>query len=231
MYKNGRHWEIKYIIEWIIALLAVILLMPLLFLIALLEKLQDGGDIFYITTRIGLGGRKFNFYKFRGMVKNSKPIITDELQYITLKDVPMVTCLGKFLRLGFDELAQLINVLKGDMCLIGPRPNLQWEAKLYNEREKRRLDVLPGITGLTQILDGRALHIRDTYEIDVRYVENSTFSTDLLILIFTIPYSFGFRKFYRGFFRKYLENIPCQRALDDMAGKIKKDITKDNVFL
>jgi len=133
--------------------------------------------------------------------------------------------------LGFDELAQLFNVLKGEMCIIGPRPNLQWEIQLYDERERKRLEVLPGITGLTQILDGRALHIRDNYELDVRYVENSKWYTDLLILIFTIPYSFGFRKFYRRFFKNYLENIPCQRSLDDMAGKIKKNLNKDNVFL
>lgn len=231
MIKNSRCWIVKYIFEWIIAFIAVIILSPLLILIALLEKLQDGGDIFYISTRIGLGGKKFSFYKFRGMVKNSKPIITNDLKFITLKDDPRVTPLGKILRLGFDELAQLFNVLKGEMCIIGPRPNLQWEIQLYDEREYKRLDVLPGITGLSQILDGRTLHIRDNYELDVRYVENSRWYTDLLILIFTIPYSFGFRKFYRRFFKNYLENIPCQRALDDMAGKIKKDFNKDNVFL
>lgn len=228
---NSRCWFVKYVLEWIIALVAVVLLSPLFLLIALLEKLQDGGDVFYISTRIGRGGRTFSFYKFRGMVKNPQPIITNDLKFITLKDDPRVTRLGRILRLGFDELAQLFNVLKGDMCIIGPRPNLQWEIQLYDERERKRLQVLPGITGISQILDGRALHLRDNYELDVRYVEKSKWDTDFLILIFTVPYSFGFRKFYQKFFKSYLENIPCQRALDDMAGKIKKDLNKDNVFL
>jgi len=231
MSKKTRFWELKYVFEWILALVAIILLSPLLILIALLEKLQDGGDIFYITTRIGKSGRKFTIYKFRGMVKDAKPIITNDLKFITLKNDPRVTRLGRILRLGFDELPQLFNILKGDMCIIGPRPHLQWEIQMYNIREHKRLQVLPGITGLTQILDGRSLHPRDNYELDVRYVENSRWYTDLLILIFTVPYSFGYLKFYRKFFKNYLENIPCQRALDDMAGLIKKDFNKDNVFL
>lgn len=226
-----RNWIIKYTIEWMICLVAIIILSPLLLLISILEVALDGGKILYISTRIGKNGQKFKLYKFRGMVKDAKPIITNDLKYVTLKKDPRITPLGRILRLGFDELAQLFNVIKGDMCIIGPRPNLQWEMDLYNEREHKRLKVLPGITGLTQILDGRALHIRDTYELDVRYVENSTWITDLMILIFTVPYSFGFKNFYRMFFKKYLENIPCQRALDDMAGKIKKEITKDNVYL
>lgn len=231
MIRNKWNWRVKYIVEWLIALLAVIVLSPLLMLIATLEKIQDGGEIFYISTRIGRNGRKFQFYKFRGMVKNAAPIITDDLKFITVSNDKRITRLGKILRLGFDELAQLFNILKGDMCIVGPRPNLQWEILLYNEREKKRLSVLPGITGLSQILDGRALHIRDNYEIDVRYVENSRWYTDLLILIFTVPYSFGIKKIHRRFFKRYLENIPCQRALDDMAGKIKKEFTKENVFL
>ena len=228
---NNRSWRLKYVIEWIVAFIAIIILLPLFFLIAILEKLEDGGDIFYISKRIGKSGKTFSFYKFRGMVKNSKPIITNDLKYITLKNDPRITRLGSILRLGFDELPQLFNILKGDMCIIGPRPHLLWEIQMYDAREHKRLQALPGITGLTQILDGRNLHHRDNYELDVRYVEYSKWYTDLLILIFTVPYSFGYRKFYRRFFKNYLENIPCQRALDDMAGKIKNEFTKDNVFL
>jgi lipopolysaccharide/colanic/teichoic acid biosynthesis glycosyltransferase len=231
MKNKNRNWKLKYSIEWIVAFIAVIILLPLLILIAVLEKIQDGGDIFYVSTRIGLKGKRFKFYKFRGMVKDAKPIITNDLKFVTVDNDPRITKLGKILRLGFDELAQLFNVLKGDMCIIGPRPNLQWEETLYDERERQRLNVLPGITGLTQILDGRALHIHDTYEMDVRYVENSTILTDLLILLFTIPYSFGWKNFYRKFFKKYLENIPCQRTLDDLSGKIEKKLTQETVYL
>ena len=231
MRKKKRYLWLKYVIEWIVSLVAVVMLSPLFLIIMILEKALDGGEIFYMSTRIGHKGKEFRLFKFRGMVKGAQPIITDDLKFITTIDDQRITPLGKILRIGFDELAQLINVLKGEMCLIGPRPNLVWERKLYNSREERRLEVLPGITGLSQILDGRMLHIRDNYEIDVRYVEKSTWLTDLLIIIFTIPYSFGFKKFYKVFFKKYLINIPCQRTIDDLGGKIDKELTKNNVYL
>lgn len=228
---NQRNWILKYSIEWIIAFTAVIVLLPLLILIALIIKLQDGGDIFYISNRLGYKGKSFKFFKFRGMVKDAKPIVTEDLKFITVKNDSRVTPFGKILRLGFDELAQLINVLKGDMCLIGPRPNLLWEKDLYDERESKRVNVLPGITGLSQVLDGRTLHVRDNYEIDVRYVENSNLWTDIKILVFTLPYSFGMKRFPKKYFKKYMEGIPCQRTKDDLAGKIKKELNKENVYL
>lgn len=229
--KSKRYWKLKYIIEWFIALIAVIILLPLFIIISIFEKLQDGGDVFYITKRLGFKGKSFNFYKFRGMKKDVQPIVTDDLKFVTVKNDSRITPLGKILRLGFDELAQLFNVLKGDMCIIGPRPNLLWANELYDEREKLRLDVLPGITGLTQILDGRALHIRDNFELDVRYVENSNLWTDVKIILFTLPYSFGMKELSKKYFKKYLEGLPCQRTIDDLAGKIESKLNKDNVYL
>lgn len=228
---SKRNWKLKYAIEWLIALIAVIILLPLFILIAILEKLQDGGDVFYLSKRLGYKGKTFKFYKFRGMKKDVKPIVTDDLKFITVKNDSRITPLGKILRLGFDELAQLFNILKGEMCIIGPRPNLVWQLETYDEREMKRLNVLPGITGLTQVLDGRALHIRDNYELDVRYVENSNFLTDLKIIFFTLPYSFGFKNAPKKYFKKYLEGLPCQRTIDDMAGKIESKLNKDNVYL
>ncbi len=228
---SKRNWKLKYAIEWLIALIAVIILLPLFILIAILEKLQDGGDIFYLSNRLGYKGRIFKFYKFRGMRKDAKPIVTNELKFITVKNDSRITPLGKILRLGFDELAQLFNILKGEMCIIGPRPNLVWQLDTYDEREMKRLNVLPGITGLTQVLDGRALHIRDNYELDVRYVEHSNFLTDLKIIFFTLPYSFGFKNAPKKYFKKYLEGLPCQRTIDDLAGKIESKLNKDNVYL
>lgn len=230
--RKKRNWQLKYLVEWFAAVILIILLIPLFLLIAILEKL-DRGSVFYKSIRIGKNGKSFSLYKFRGMKKGAEaqPIITDDLKFVTLENDPRITKLGKILRLGFDELAQLVNVLKGEMCLVGPRPNLRWELKLYDNREKRRLEVFPGITGLAQILDGRKLHIRDNYEIDVRYVESSTIFTDILILLFTIPYSLGFKKFYRRFFKKYLVNIPCQKTLDEISGNIKSPLTKNDVYL
>ena len=229
--ENGRNWKIKYGIEWILALVLLITLLPIFLLIALLEKIQDGGDVFFVSSRIGKNGKTFSLYKFRGMIPGAKPIVTDQLKFITLPNDDRITRLGKILRLGFDELAQLINVVKGDMCIIGPRPNLQWEIKLYDERERKRLCVLPGITGLAQILDGRSLHIRDNYELDVRYVENSNLITDFLILIVTIPYSLGFTKFYIKWFKKYTHGIPCEKTISELSGKLSQVLSKNDVTL
>jgi lipopolysaccharide/colanic/teichoic acid biosynthesis glycosyltransferase len=229
--KNRRCWKLKYLIEWIIALFVTVLLLPLFIIIVILEKFEDGGSIFYISNRIGKNGKPFSLYKFRGMVMDAQPIITDELKFITIENDPRITKLGKILRLGFDELAQLINILKGEMCIIGPRPNLPWEINLYSSRDKKRLEVLPGITGLTQILDGRSLHIKDNYELDVRYVENSTFYTDILILLFTIPYSFGFKNFYRKYFKNYLEGVATSKHDKEISEKGKMPLTKNDVYL
>jgi len=221
---QSRNWKLKYFIEWSIAFIATIVLSPLFLIIGILEKLQDGGPVFYISKRIGRRGKEFKFYKFRGMVIDAKPIISSDLKYITIDNDPRITTLGRVIRLGFDELPQLFNILKGDMCLIGPRPFPPWEfhenGPQYDRREIKRLDVLPGIAGLTQLLDGRSLHYRDNYELDVRYVENSNLITDILIFIFTIPYIFGYKNFYRELFKKYLANIPCQKAIDEMSGNI-----------
>lgn len=227
---NSRNWHIKYYFEWLLALLLIIILLPLFIVIGLLEKI-DGGKIFYKSIRIGKNGKPFVLYKFRGMIDGAKPIVSKELKFVTLKNDPRVTPLGKILRVGFDELAQLINIIKGDMCFIGPRPNLQWEKDLYDQREEKRLQVLPGITGLSQILDGRTMHMFDNYEIDVRYVEKSNLFTDIYIMLFTLPYSFGFKKFYLPLFEKYLKGLPCQRTQDAIDGTLEIKHSKETVYL
>jgi lipopolysaccharide/colanic/teichoic acid biosynthesis glycosyltransferase len=228
---SKKNWRLKYLLEWLIAFVAIIILMPLFVLIAVLEKLQDFGDVFYVSNRIGKNGTIFKLLKFRGMRKDAQPIVTNDLKFVTVKNDARITPLGKILRLGFDELAQLFNILKGDMCIIGPRPNLPWEKELYNERESIRLLVKPGITGLSQVLDGRALHIRDNYELDARYVESSTFITDLKILICTLPYSFGYKSLSKTLLKEFTYDLPCQRTIDDIEGKIEKQFTKDNIYL
>lgn len=216
---KNRNWKLKYIIEWIEALLAITLLSPLLIFIAILIKIQDGGPVLYKSKRIGRFGKEFTFYKFRGMKIDVQAIISHEKKYIVFDNDTRLTKLGRLLRLGFDELPQLLNIIKGDMCLIGPRPSMHWDdswGQQYDTREIKRLDVLPGITGLTQIVGGRSLHSRENYELDVRYVENSNIFTDILIFSLTIPYCFGLRYFIRRVFKKYLVNIPCQRTIAEI---------------
>lgn len=207
-YKH-RYWKIKYIYERIISLIALILILPLLTFIALLQKIFNPfSPIFYSCKRLGMNGKVFRLYKFRTMIVNAPELRSLDNKLITYTNDNRVTFFGRFLRLGFDELPQLINVLKGDMCLIGPRPDIPEEYYNYNKRQMIRITVLPGITGLTQVLDGRSLHNLDNYELDVRYVLQSKFSLDIKIILLTLPYSLGLKKIGQKYLYKFMFDLP-----------------------
>lgn len=202
-----RVWRAKYLVEWFVAVVGLVLILPLLAVLAVLIKMTSPGPVFYVSDRLGRKGRVFRLYKFRSMYVGVPQITAEDGKVLTLADDPRLTPIGKFLRLGFDELPQLINVLKGDMCLIGPRPDVPWELERYTPRQRRRLEVLPGITGLTQVVGGRELSNAQNYELDVRYVEASTFWTDVKILLCTLPYSLGAKSIGRRCFRRLLDGI------------------------
>jgi lipopolysaccharide/colanic/teichoic acid biosynthesis glycosyltransferase len=204
---RGRAWSLKYGVEWVLALLGLAMLLPLLLLLGLLVRLSSPGPALYVAERLGRGGRVFRLYKFRSMRVSAPEITAPDGKVVTLTRDPRLTRVGTFLRLGFDELPQLLNVVKGDMCLIGPRPDVPRERERYTPRERRRLQVLPGITGLTQVVGGRELNNASNYELDVRYVEQSCCCTDLAILLLTLPYSLGAKRIGRGCFRRYLQGI------------------------
>ena len=163
---------------------------------------KDGGNVFYNSPRVGYKGKEFACYKFRTMVLNGDEILSNYLandkeakehweKYFKLKNDPRVTRIGKFLRkTSLDELPQLLNVLKGDMSLVGPRPILPSEINSYGDYFGYYSEVKPGITGLWQI-SGRN-HIDFAYRIrlDVWYIKNWSFWYDLVILLKTIPVVF-----------------------------------------
>ena len=209
---SQRNWGLKYALERAVGAAGLLALSPLLAGISALIKLTSEGPVLYISHRLGKDGRAFNLYKFRSMRVDAEQILADDGQVITVDDDPRITPIGKVLRLGFDELPQLINVLKGDMCIIGPRPDVTWELERYTERERLRLAVLPGITGFTQVVDGRAMNNAQNYELDVRYVENADAGLDLLVFLLTLPYSLGARGVGKRAFARLLEGI---EALDD----------------
>jgi len=186
-----RWWRFKYAFEWLLASLGFVVTVPFLVLVAVSVKVTSPGPVLYVSQRLGRGGRVYCLYKFRSMKVNAPQRLAADGKVITEREDPRLTPIGRILRLGFDELPQLLNVLKGDMCLVGPRPDVPWELDRYSSRERSRLTVLPGITGLTQVLGGRELSNAANYELDVRYVERSTAWTDLAILALTLPYSFG----------------------------------------
>jgi lipopolysaccharide/colanic/teichoic acid biosynthesis glycosyltransferase len=160
-----------------------VLTSPVLAAAALAVKLGDGGPVLYRQTRVGKDGRDFELLKLRTMVVGAEKLGAG---YAVDQGDPRITRVGRFLRrTSIDELPQLWNVVRGDMSLIGPRPTLRYQVERYDERQRRRLEVLPGITGWAQIHGRAALSWEERIELDVWYVDHRSPRTDLLILLRT----------------------------------------------
>ena len=166
----------------ILASAALLLLsLPVMGLVALLIRFTLGSKVLFRQERPGLGGKLFTVFKFRSMTEATNR------QGELLGDEERITCLGKFMRRSsLDELPQLWNVLRGEMSLVGPRPLLREYLPMYNLRQARRHEVLPGITGLAQVKGRNALAWETRLELDVQYVEQQSFQLDLKILWMTM---------------------------------------------
>ena len=153
---------------------------PLFIVVGLAVWMTDFGPVFYRQTRAGLFGRPFQLIKFRSMAVNSRP--TDSLQEIGQAD-PLVTTIGRFIRrTKIDELPQLINVLRGEMSWIGPRPTVPAQVEAYTPFQKRRLEILPGLTGWAQVNGGAEISWEDRIMLEVWYIEHRSLLLDLTIL-------------------------------------------------
>ena len=162
---------------------------PLLAAAAIAVKLQDGGPVLYRQTRVGKDGRDFELLKLRTMVEGAEH---QGAGYAVNRGDARITRVGRFLRrTSLDELPHLWNVVRGDMSLIGPRPTLRYQVERYDERQRRRLEVLPGITGWAQIHGRASLSWDERIELDVWYVDHRSPRTDLLILLRTPLALFG----------------------------------------
>ena len=171
----------KNFIDFIISLISILLFSPLLLIIGTLIYIFNGSPILFIQKRPGYKGRPFKFYKFRTMkdIKNNNGDL--------LPDNKRLTSLGSFLRkTSLDELPSLLNVLKGDMSLTGPRPLLMEYLPLYSKKQFRRHEVKPGITGWAQINGRNTISWEEKFELDVWYVDNQSFLLDMRIIISTI---------------------------------------------
>lgn len=204
---TARLWGLKYALERLACTAGLVAVTPLMLVLAALVKLTSQGPVFYVAGRLGRHGRVFRLLKFRSMRQGSPAVLGPDGKVLTLKADPRVTPVGRVLRLGFDELPQLINVIKGEMCLMGPRPDVPQELERYTPRQRRRLEVLPGITGLAQVVGGRYMNNAQNYELDVLYVEHATWRMDLLILLLTLPYSFGMEQIGARVFRSYVSRV------------------------
>ena len=185
---------IKRCIDILVAIAALILLFPVLLLVALLVKVNSPGPVLYRSTRVGKKGRNFICYKFRTMVANAEEL-RDQLHHLNeredilfkISNDPRITSVGRFLRkYSIDELPQFLNVLKGDMSLVGPRPPVPSEYEQYALEHLRRLDVLPGITGLWQVAARKNPSFQSYIALDTHYVNNWSVWLDCKILLRTI---------------------------------------------
>ena len=172
---------LKRIFDLIFAIILLILLSPVMLLTAAAVYVSMGSPVLFRQKRPGLHGKIFEIYKFRTMsdARDEKGVL--------LPDEMRLTKTGKIIRsLSLDELPQLFNVIKGDMSFVGPRPLLPEYLSLYNERQKRRHDVKPGITGWAQVNGRNALSWQERFELDVWYVEHRSFLLDMKILWMTL---------------------------------------------
>jgi len=187
----------KRLIDILFSSFLLVLLFPLLFFVAILIKLRDGGSIFYISTRVGLHGKHFSFPKFRSMVlkaeamkqtmKNENDHGSDQVTF-KIKNDPRVTWVGQWIRrFSIDELPQLWCVLIGEMTLVGPRPPIPDEVKMYSLKERHRLDVVPGITCIWQVSGRGDIPFPEQMKMDLEYIKKRNMVFDCYILLKTIP--------------------------------------------
>lgn len=171
----------KRVIDFVLSLVALIILSPIIIIVALLVKFKLGNPIIFCQERPGKNGVIFRMYKFRSMTNE-----IDENGNL-LPDETRLTKFGKILRsASLDELPELFNILKGDMSIVGPRPLAVIYLPWYNEKEKHRHDVRPGLTGLAQINGRNSLQWEKRFSYDIYYVENLSFLLDLNIILKTI---------------------------------------------
>jgi len=174
---------VKSAFDRIVAALALLLLLPILILIAIAIKITMPGPVFFRQVRVGRGGHEFQVLKFRTMVVGAEKI---GLGLLIEKDDKRIPPLGLFLRRwSLDELPQIWNVLKGDMSLVGPRPTVSSQVAQYTERQRRRLECLPGVTGWAQVNGRNELSWPERIELDIWYIDHWSPLLDLKILLRT----------------------------------------------
>ena len=195
----GRDYHVyllvKRFFDLMLSVTALVVLFPLMFLTAVCIKAEDGGPVFYSQLRAGKNGKEFRFYKFRSMYVNADQKL-DELKNRNESDGPAfkiyrdprITRVGRIIRkLSIDELPQLINVLRNEMSIVGPRPPLLNEVAQYTREQMHRLDVKPGLTCYWQCSGRSDLSFEKWMELDMKYIRERSLWTDFKIILLTVP--------------------------------------------
>lgn len=185
----------KRIFDLVMCTFALIVLSPVFLIVAIAIKIEDGGKVFYSQTRLTKGGREFQMYKFRSMCPDADQKLDELLQYnqmqgpaFKMEDDPRITKVGKFIRkTSIDELPQLVNILKGDMSIIGPRPPLPREVAQYTPYQMHRLDVIGGLACYHECQGRNDEKDFDKWvESDLKYIRERSMLTDLKVIFWTI---------------------------------------------
>lgn len=175
---------VKRILDLILGIIGLILTSPLWLYVIIRIKAEDRGPVFFVQERVGKNGKLFRMYKFRSMIVGAEK---KGLGVFVRTDDERITKIGKLIRkTSIDELPQFINVLKGEMSIVGPRPTLEYQVKRYNEKQKRRLLVKPGMTGWAQINGRNNMTWPEKIELDLWYVDHWSIGLDLKIIGRTI---------------------------------------------
>ena len=184
---------VKRIFDIFVSLSMIVILLPLFGVVAAAIRLSSKGPAVFKQGRAGRNGRRFTFYKFRTMRADTDPFGASP----KCDEDPRLTKVGRFLReYSLDELPQLYNILKGNMSVVGPRPLYVSQMAEWNQRQRRRLLVKPGLTGLAQISGRGELTREEKLEFDVQYVETASFAQDIKIILATVALLFGRKSIY-----------------------------------
>lgn len=197
--KSKSYYITKRIIDFTGSLVGLILMSPVMLITAVSVKLTSRGPVFFAQDRVGKRGKIFKMYKFRSMVADAEDHL-EELKdknemsgpMFKIKDDPRITKVGKFIRkTSIDELPQLINILKGDMSLVGPRPNLPREVEKFTKYQKLKLIAKPGLTCYWQVMGRNSIDFEDWIELDIKYIKECNTLIDIELILKTVRVLFG----------------------------------------
>ncbi len=232
--------RIKRLLDILISTAGLIFLSPFLIIISIAIKLDSPGKVIYSHRRIGKGGQPFHLYKFRSMIyggddkgyleylrqliESEKDGNGDVLPYRKWNGDTRVTRIGNLLRKFYlDELPQLINVLKGEMSLVGPRPHVQMEVDCYTKDQTRRLCVKPGLTGLWQVVGKEDCTFCELLQLDLDYIDNWSLKLDIQLMFYTVIIML---RGGEGFWARKVKEIPKQFLIGEFWSKSDMSISK-----
>lgn len=190
-----NYMSVKRVFDLVISTIGLIILSPIFLILAIIVKLDSKGPVFFAHTRYGKNGKKFKMYKFRTMYENAQDRINDFTpeqmkewkENFKLQDDPRITKVGKFLRkTSLDELPQIVNIIKGDLSIIGPRPVIEEELEKYGENKEKFLSVTPGLTGYWQANGRSSTTYEQRMEMELYYIDHISPKLDFKIFFKTI---------------------------------------------